>query len=169
MGVTTFSEDDCARFIKGFFTLYAGVQAAIDAAGLRCKQEGFISTAAGRARYLPMARMIEIPSVEAEAVRQGFNHEVQGGAAEILYRGVHRWSQTERDLCNRQTPTKLLLQIHDELLFEVDAMSADDPRLLVVAKRVKAMLEADSKMYRVPILAECKVGRSWGEMTKVKL
>lgn len=169
MGVTTFTEEDCARFIKGFFTLYAKVQEAITACGLRAKKEGFVSTEAGRARYLPMARMFEIPSVEAEAIRQGFNHEVQGGASEILKRALHRWSQSVREACNKQTPTRLLLQIHDELLFEVDAMGADDPRLIVVAKAVKAMLEADSKQYLVPIVAECKAGRSWGEMSKLKL
>jgi DNA polymerase-1 len=169
MGVTTFSEDHCAGFIKGFFTLYKGVQAEITASGLRAKRQGFVSTAAGRARYLPMARMLEIPSIEAEAIRQGFNHEVQGGASEILKRALHRWSQGVREACNKQTVTRLLLQIHDELLFEVDAMSPTDPRLLQVARLIKAMLEADSKNYLVPIVAEVKVGRSWGEMQKVKL
>lgn len=169
MGVTSFTEDHCAAFIKGFFTLYAGVRKANIECGLRMKKEGFVTTAGGRARYLPMARMIEIPSVEAEAIRQGFNHEVQGGASEILMRALHRWEQGGRESCNKQTPTRLLLQIHDELLFEVDAMSAEDPRLLSVAKLIKADLEADSKNYRVPILAECKVGRSWGEMSKLKL
>jgi uracil-DNA glycosylase family 4 len=169
MGVTSFSDDDCARFIKGFFTLYPKVREAIDACGLRAKQHGFVTTAAGRARYLPMARMLEIPAVEAEAIRQGFNHEDQGGASEIIKRALHRWSQSVREACNRQTVTKLLLQIHDELLFEVEAMSATDPRLLQVARLVKAMLEADSSKYRVPILAEVKCGRSWGEMSKLKL
>jgi DNA polymerase-1 len=169
MGVTTFTEDDCAGFIKGFFSLYAGVAKSISNCGLRIKKDGFVTTEGTRARYLPMARMIDIPSVEAEAVRQGFNHEVQGGASEILKRALHRWEQSVRESCNRVTTTRLLLQIHDELLLEVEAMGPDDPKLLEVARRVKAMLEADTPQYRIPIIAEAKVGRSWGEMSKVKL
>lgn len=168
-GLTKFGVDACERFIKGFFGLYKGIQAEIDRCGELAKRQGFVTTLAGRARYLPLARVSEIPNAQAEAIRQAYNHEDQGSSAEVLVRGMHRWSQTEKEACNRITKTDLLLQIHDELLLQVEATGPDDPKLIAVAKRVKAMLEADSHQYKVPIIAEVKVGRSWGEMSKIKL
>lgn len=165
MGVRDFSVEGCAHLIQEWFTLYRGVRDFLDDTGATAKRQGFVSTEAGRARYLPMARLAQYGSIEAEAIRQAGNHRVQGTASEILKRAIYRWSDGVRAEVNAIAPTHLLLQIHDELLLLTRARGR---KLLRIAKLIKEMLEADSDKYRVPILAECKFGPNWGEMEKIK-
>lgn len=169
MGIREFSVDDCEKIIKDWFVLYPGAREFLDRAGEEAKRNGFVSTEGGKARFLPMARMVEFPSVEAEAIRQAGNHKIQGSAGELLQRSLHRWSAVDRAACNRITETRLILQIHDELLFLVQAMGPEDPRFIAVAKIIKKCLEFESGAYKVPIIAECKAGRSWGDMKKLKI
>lgn len=167
MGIRDFDEIQCAKLIREWFALYPRVRAYLDSVGKSAKRSGYAQTEGGRVRFLPLSRLVQYPGIEAEAIRQAGNHGIQGTASEILKRGIHRWSQSVRSACNALTETRLLLQIHDELLFLVKG-TASSKRVLEVAVLVKAMMEADSDNYRVPILAEVKIGANWGEMRKVK-
>lgn len=168
-GVRDFTVDDCDGFIRGFWKLYRGLADLKAETGKLLRTQGYVETLGGRRRYLPLARLLEFESIAAEAVRQGWNHRIQGSAAETLKRSIHRWSMSVKEAANKILPTFLLLQIHDELLWITKAERADDPKVRALARTLKSMLEADSKNYRVPIIAEVKFGKSWGEMEKIKL
>lgn len=169
-GVTSFSRDDAGRFLKGFWSLYSGLDQAVKDTEQFVRQHGYAATEEGKVRYLPMARLVEYPGIAAEALRHAWSQRVQGGAGAYLKRAIHRWSQSFRDACNKVTPTSLLLQIHDELLALVKADSVEDPRFIKVASLFKEMMESDPQKYRVPFKAEVKGGPSWGiEMKKMKL
>ena len=169
-GVKSFSVEDAGKFLKGFWSLYAGLDTAVKDTEQFIRQHGYAQTEEGKVRYLPLARLIDYPSIAAEALRHAWSQRVQGGAGAYLKRGVHRWSSSFREACNRIAPTLLLLQIHDELLAMVKVPSKDDPLFLKIAALFKRMLEEDpGSSYRVPIKAEVKGGPSWGEMEKVKV
>ena len=78
-----------------------------------------------------------------------------------------RWDQKGRAGANAIVPTKLCMQIHDELLFEV--ATVDPPLLKRVSRYLVDLMLEETSHFKVPILAEAKAGRDWGSQEKVKL
>lgn len=78
-----------------------------------------------------------------------------------------RWDQKGRAKANRIVPTKLCMQIHDELLFEVG--STNPIKIKKVARYLVDLMLENTSHYKVPILAEAKAGLDWGSQDKVKL
>jgi DNA polymerase-1 len=116
-----------------------------------------------------MAWVDGVRRAQAEAFRQGGNHPIQGGAQEVVKWAMVRWDRKYRGLVNTHIPCKLLMQIHDELLFEIAVPKHDPDRVRWAADMLIRMMTEDSPKYRVPILAEAKIGRSWAEQKKLDL
>ena len=112
------------------------------------KKEGYCETLFGRRRYLPELKSAN-HQLRAAAERMAINHPVQGTAADLMKMAMI-------DINSKLNKIKMLLQVHDELIFEVKKGTEDQ-----VSKEVKEIMEQVIKL-RVPIKVEVHSGHSWG-------
>jgi DNA polymerase-1 len=115
---------------------------------------GYVSTLLGRRRYMPELRSRN-GGLRQQAERMAINAPVQGTAADIIKIAMNTlW----RELRERGYRARMLLQVHDELLFEVPASE-----LQPVADLVCSTMESAMEL-SVPLVVEVKHGKNWGEM-----
>ncbi len=148
------SRGEAAEFIEAYFARYPKVRAFIDETIARARETGQVRTLLGRLRRLPDLRSKNVP-VRMEAERQAMNTPVQGSAADLIKRAM---IDLHRELAERKLRSRLILQIHDELLLEVPEAEADEAKRLV-----KQVMEGALKL-DVPLVADARLGRSWAEV-----
>lgn len=151
---TNMTFEEAQEFIDRYFSLHPALQAYMDATKLQAHTKGYVETPFGRRRYLPEIES-GVPQLVAAAERMAINMPVQGAEADIVKMAmvaVWKWLATSK------LPAKLLLQVHDELVFEVDEDAVD-----AVARGVKELMENVVKL-EVPLVVELEVGKNWGEM-----
>ena len=141
-------------FIKAYFARYPGVRRFIDDTIAKARETGTVRTLLGRLRRLPDLRSKNFP-VRMEAERQAMNTPVQGSAADLIKQAM---IDLHRELARRALRSRLILQIHDELLLEVPEAEAETARALV-----QEVMEGALKL-DVPLVADAKLGRSWAEV-----
>jgi DNA polymerase-1 len=156
-------------FIKKYFEEFKGVAAYIEKTKKEVGQKGYVETLFGRKRFLP-----EINSsawdLRAAAERAAINFPVQGTAADLVKMAMvevaNRISQItiRRNLNDKQFAigAKLLLQVHDELVFEISAGEIDG-----FVPEIKKIME---NIYRLeaPLAVDIEIGLNWGELEKWK-
>ena len=143
------------QWIKEYFEQLPGVREYIDGTIASVKEKKYVQTLLGRRRYMP-----DIDSANFQhrqfAERAAVNMPIQGTAADVMkiaMTAVFHWLEKEcGEVCN------LLLQVHDELLFEIDEDSVD-----AYASEIKKLMENAYPM-NVPIKADAKFGHNWSEM-----
>jgi len=140
-------------YIERYFTRFAGVKKYMDETKASAAEKGYVSTLFGRRIYLPEIRGGNGPR-RAGAERQAINAPMQGTAADLIKLAMLA-VQAELDRAGKQS--KIVMQVHDELVFEVpeaelDWVRAEVPRLMAGVARLK-----------VPLLAEVGVGSNWEE------
>jgi DNA polymerase-1 len=148
------SRGEAAEFIEAYFARYPKVRAFIDDTILRARETGQVRTLLGRLRRLPDLRSKNIP-VRMEAERQAMNTPVQGSAADLIKRAMIDLAAALRE---RQLRSRLILQIHDELLLEVPEGEAEAAQALV-----KQVMEGALELV-VPLVADARLGRSWADV-----
>ncbi len=126
----------------------------LEATKKQARKLGYVQTMLGRRRYLP-----EINSsnrmVREAAERMAINAPVQGSSADIIKVAM---INLHREMGKRDLKSKMLLQIHDELLFEVPEDEVEGIKALVGEIMARAV------ELRVPVKVDIKLGRNWGEM-----
>jgi DNA polymerase-1 len=141
------------QFIDAYFERFPGVRAYLDRQIELAREQGYVETLTGRRRYIP-----EITSrnfnVRAFGERAATNAPIQGSSADIIKIAM---IDIHRELKGGRHRAKMLLQVHDELLFEVPHEELDDLREMV---RTRMEGAADLK---VPLLVETGVGQNWLE------
>ncbi len=144
---------EAARFIAAYFERYSGVKKYLDRQIAETRKCGFTKTIFGRIRPMP-----EITSPQANmrnfAERTAMNTPMQGAAADLIKLAMIELDRRLREGFESQ----MILQVHDELLFE--APEKEIPRLKGLVKEV---METVYKL-RVPLLVETKVGPNWRDM-----
>ena len=140
-------------YIKRYFERYPGIRTYMDRAKAEAKEKGYVTTPFGRRCWIS-GIADKLPARRAYAERQAINAPLQGGAADIIKRAMVRLPAVLARDC---PAARMLLQVHDELLFEVPA--ADAPRLAEVAARTMETAATLS----VPLVVETGTGRSWAE------
>jgi len=149
------SEEAFTRFIEGYYQRYPGVDKLLENILREAKEKGYVSTILGRRR--PIAGIRSTPGHNLNASeRAAINTVMQGSAADLIkvaMINIHRRIEPEK------RPSRMLLQIHDELLFEVPESDVEEERDVVA----KEMTEALS--LRVSVEVHTKVGRNWLEVT----
>lgn len=161
------SKEEAQHDINRYFAVFPGVQRFIKNTHAYCHNTEFVQTLLGRKRRLPqinakggMSADEDAKGIVAEARRQSVNSIIQGTAADIAKAAMIR---AEYDPVLRDLGAVLLLQIHDELIFEVD----DDPVIAkAVGDRVKQIMEApfgDDFQLNVPLTTEAHSGYTWAE------
>ncbi len=145
--------NEAADYISLYFSRYPGVRAYMDDTRAKAKADGYVETVFGRRLYLNEINGRNAAQ-RAGAERAAINAPMQGTAADIIKRAmidVAGWISGHR----RQA--LMLMQVHDELVFEADADFV--PQMLV---EVKARMEAAAAL-KVPLLVEAGTGANWNE------
>jgi len=153
-------QDKAADFINRYFTAHLGIKNYCNRMIRKAHDEGFVETIFGFKRMLPNIDSHYRNIADAEE-RMAINTPVQGTAAEILKLAMITLESRimNYELSNRP---RMLLTIHDEIVVEAYEKNCED-----VAKVVKETMEQAIELC-VPIVAEVKVGKNWGEMKVVK-
>ena len=141
-------------YIALYFSRYPGVRDFMDRARSQAREDGFVETVFGRRLYLPEIRS-KNQAQRAGAERAAINAPMQGTAADIIKRAmisVDGWLQ--RQAGNRAL---MLMQVHDELVFEVDGDFVE-----ALLSEVKSRMESAAEL-RVPLLVNCGVGDNWDQ------
>lgn len=154
---TGLTRDEAKRFIDKYFALYTGVAEYIERTKALARSQGYVETLFGRRRYLPEINA-GAQQIRAAAERMAVNMPIQGTAADLIKMAM---IVIHNDLPKVSLDSKMLLQVHDELVFEVP--TADINR---VAQFVKEIMETVEKL-SVPIVVDISVGGNWGEMNKL--
>lgn len=154
---TEFSREESARFIAAYLDKYQGVKSYVENTKKEARERGFVQTVLGRRRYL--AEMTN-PNrqIRESAERMAINMPVQGTSADIIKIAMIRL-QNEMDRLGLKT--KMLLQIHDELLFEVPPQEQNIMLSLIRDIMPKAM------ELSVPLKIDIKTGYNWAELRQV--
>ena len=138
-------------YIDFYFEQYPGIRAYMDKAKAEAREKGYVTTLYGRRCYIPEIN-VKLPSRRAYAERAAINAPIQGTAADIMKRAMVR---TWRDLKRQLPEVRMLLQVHDELVFEVPEAQVADTQALV-----KRTMERAAAM-SVPLVVEVGHGPSW--------
>ncbi|MBE9470411.1 MAG: DNA polymerase I [Chloroflexi bacterium] len=151
---TELSREESARFITLYFERYPRVRQYIEATKEQARKLGYVQTVMGRRRFIPE---INSPNwqVRQAAERMAINAPVQGTSADIIKVAM---INMHREMKNRNLRSKMLLQIHDELLFEVPQEEIEEMKSLV------GRIMAEAVKLCVPLRIDIKVGKNWGEM-----
>lgn len=146
-------QEEAERFIQAYFARFGGVQAFMRDTLARAETERRVTTLFGRIRPLPE---LESPSfaVRENARRIAINAPIQGTAADILKRAMIR---VDERLARGRLQARLLLTVHDELVFEVPEEELQD-----VERIVRESMEGAAQL-DVPLLVEIASGRNWAE------
>ncbi|GIX48619.1 MAG: DNA polymerase [Candidatus Tectimicrobiota bacterium] len=145
--------DEARAYIEGYFARYPRVKAYLEGIIAQARQQGYVTTLLQRRRYLPQ---INHPnrSVREAAERTAINMPFQGSAADLIKLAMVRLYQQIR---RERLPCHLLLQIHDELLFEIPEAAVD-----AMVARIRETMEQVWPL-RVPLTVEVGQGRNWAE------
>jgi len=145
-------DKDVARsFIERYFTRYPGVAKYMERTREQARRQGYVETVFGRRLWLPEINSPNGPR-RAAAERAAINAPMQGTAADLIKLAmiaVHGWLLRER------LATRLIMQVHDELVFEVA-----EAELEKVRTQVPQLMSGVAQL-KVPLLAEVGVGENW--------
>ena len=142
------------EFIDAYFLRYPKVKEFIDGQIEFAREKGYVSTIMGRRRYLPYINSRN-NSLRQFSERQAVNAIVQGSAADLIKLAM---INIQRELYKNNMQTKMVIQVHDELVF--DFPNQERPQLIDV---VKTGMEEAIKL-DIPIRASLKIGQNWAEM-----
>ena len=151
---TELSRDEATQFITSYFAQHPGVEQYIETTKQQVRRKGYVQTLLGRQRHI-----LEINSsnrqVREAAERMAINMPVQGTSADIIKVAM---INLHREMQKRQLKSKMLLQVHDELIFEVPEVETEEMRQLV-PETMSTAVELS-----VPLKVDIKTGNNWGEM-----
>ncbi len=151
---TNLSLIEAKLFIEKYFEIHHAIRDYLDHTKQSAHEQRFVETLFGRKRYFPEIES-GVPMLVAQAERMAINMPIQGTEADLMKKAmlvVDDW------LRQTQLPAILLLQVHDELVFEV----ADDA-VEVVARGVKKLMEGVAH-FDVPLIVDVEIGKNWGDM-----
>ena len=146
-------------FIDKYFDTYRGVKKMMDGFIAEAEKTGESVTMFGRRRPLPEMNS-EMMQIRKMSQRMAINTPIQGAAADLMKLAMIKIDEKIRD---KNAEIVSLLQVHDELIFEVDEKRAEH-----YAKEIKQIMESVHE-FQVPIVAEGAIGDNWNELEKLNL
>ena len=151
---TEFSPEEGQRFIQTYFAKYPGIQGYLESVKERVRGVGYVATVLGRRRYIPDINASNY-NVRQAAERAAVNMPIQGSAADIMKLAMIRVHRRIEDTALR---ARMLLQVHDELLFEVPSDEVEALQEVVYQEMPSALELA------VPLNVDVKTGNTWGDL-----
>lgn len=144
---------EAKEFIDNYFHSHPRVAALTDEVLEECRKVGYVQTLAGRKRFLPDITSKNV-MVRKQAERQAFNTVLQGTAADLIKQAM---LNAHRAIEKKKLPYRMLLQVHDELVFEAPAQEAKK-----CAEFVREVMSGAMKL-KVPLDVDVGIGDNWLE------
>ena len=144
---------EAQAYIDAYFERHKGIRAYIDRTIVDARRLGFVTTLFGRIRYIPELSNADV-NVRQFGERTAMNTPVQGTAADIIKKAM---VNIYRKLRERRSRSRLILQIHDELVFEVPEAEADEAEEMIMHEMENVC------PLRVPLKVTVGRGRNWAE------
>ncbi len=151
---TELSREEAGAFINTYYAKYPGIRDWQEATLSSTREKGYAETLFGRRRYLMAIRSSNF-QVRSAAEREAVNMPIQGTAADIIKLAMIR---VDDELRERRLQSRMLLQVHDELIFECPADEVE------AIRELSTRLMPASPALNVPLKVDLKQGRTWGEM-----
>ena len=149
---------EAENFIKTYFEKFPGVETFLEGLKKTAAEKGYVETLLGRRRYFPNLKQGAGYNVRQREEREAINAPIQGTAADIIKIAMLKLPP---EIEKAGLQAKTLLQVHDELMFEVP-----DEELIETTALVQKVME-NAYHLDIPLSTEAKAGRSWGEMEKL--
>jgi len=150
-------QGEAGAYIKTYFERFPGIRAYMDATKAQVRQDGFVSTVFGR--------RIHIPAIHSKSgaerqfgERAAINAPIQGAAADIIRRAMMRMPGA---LAEAGLKTRMLMQVHDELVFEAPEAEAETAVALV--KRVMETAAEPAVALTVPLIVDARAAQNWDD------
>jgi len=148
---TGISRDEAQAFIEKYFSVHKGIYQYLESIKQAAYAKGYVETLFGRRRYFPELQT-EHQGLKSMAEREAVNHPIQGTAADLMKLAMIKLYEIPQILQGRW---KMILQVHDELIFEVPEKEAEE-----AAKIIKKTMEQVYDL-GVPTVVETSIGKSW--------
>lgn len=146
---------EAENFIETYFKKFPGVKSYLDGIRETAAEQGYVETLLGRRRYFPNLERGAGYNVRQREEREAINAPIQGSAADIIKLAMLRLPEA---IENADLKASMLLQVHDELIFEVP-----EDELVETASLVQKVMENAFEI-DIPLSTEAKAGGSWGQM-----
>jgi len=156
---TGMSRQEAQKFIDAYFQRFPGVARYLEETKRRAAELGYVETLFGRRRYLPEINASH-PARRQAAERMAVNMPLQGTAADIMKLAMIR---IHRALQERGLKSRMLLQVHDELVFEVP-----ESELHTTAELVTELMSSVVEL-TVPLEVDAKAGPNWADLDPVRI
>ncbi|WP_203290901.1 DNA polymerase I [Maricaulis parjimensis] len=151
------SREEAKAFIEAYFEKFPGIADYMERMKTEVKEKGYVETIFGRRAHFPSIKD-KNPNMRMFAERQAINAPIQGSAADVIRRAMIRMDDA---LKAANLDARMLLQVHDELVFEVPENQAQD--LIALASKVMSEACAPALELSVPLEVDAKAGASWAE------
>jgi DNA polymerase-1 len=148
------------NFVKAYFERFPGVQAYLEQTRASVVEQGYVTTLLGRKRYFPQLSPLSSTSelIRARALREAINAPIQGTAADIIKLAMLRMPE---QLHKAGLSARMLLQVHDELVFE-----CRPDELRATTELVQQVMQA-AYVLSIPLKTDAKAGENWADMKAV--
>ncbi len=151
--VTGMNNSEAANFIRRYHEIFPNIKGYVDGTLNQARKQGYVNTLYGRKRFFP--DMHALSHVERQALeREAVNMPIQGTNADLIKIAM---INLHADLREKHMKTRMILQVHDELVFEVPVEELERAKVLI-----KEKMEGVAKL-DVPIKVEMKIGKNWYE------
>jgi DNA polymerase-1 len=151
------AREEASAYIKKYFERFPGIRAYMDETRDFCRSHGYVTTLFGRKCHYPDIKASNA-SVRAFNERAAINARLQGTAADIIRRAMTR---VEEALAEKKLSAQMLLQVHDELIFEVP--DAEVEATLPVVQRVMQDAPFPAVLLSVPLHVDARAANNWDE------
>jgi len=158
---TGLTPEEAHEFIQNYFARYPKVKEYVETTKAKARQEGYVETLLGRRRYFPELAPDSKAhhTVKAAAERMAINAPIQGSAADIIKIAMVR---LHKALKERKLRSRIILQVHDELVLEVP-----EEEMKEVPSLVKQVMEGAYEL-KAPLKVDLEVGKNWGELKEIQ-
>jgi DNA polymerase-1 len=147
-------QKEAKSYIEGYFAKYKGVRTFIDRTLEQTRRDGLVRTMFGRVRPIPDINSRN-PNMRGFAERTAVNTPLQGTAADLIKLAMIR---IDAEITRRKLKSRMTLQVHDELVFDVAKSEIDEVRTLV-QQQMESVFEL-----RVPLVVDVGVGKNWRDL-----
>ena len=150
-------QGEAGDYIKTYFERFPGIRAYMDGMRAEVREHGFVTTIFGRKINIPTSRSQSVHERQF-AERAAINAPIQGAAADVIRRAMIRMPHA---LKAAGLSARMLLQVHDELVFEAPEAEAD--AVCAVAKTIMERAAEPAVALSVPLVVEAKAAHTWDE------
>ena len=150
-------QDEAGAYIRTYFERFPGIRDYMDAEKAKVRSQGFVTTLFGRKVNIPEVGA-KAAGMRAFADRAAINAPIQGTAADVIRRAMIRMPGA---LAAEGLEARMLLQVHDELVFEAPEAEAD--AAIAVIKRVMETASEPAVAFSVPLVVEARAAANWDD------